>query len=132
MKESEHYNAYEEHRDAIFGWALEIRGLERSQRIIGIHASRAIVELLSAFLHKKKLVDEGFQLNHRWFKSERVVEKLPEFKNRRDIVRRIVELENSSEMLAYGAPKPTDQIKKVISLFNGVEKEIRAVMDEQV
>lgn len=60
MKEEEHYTAYQEHREAIFDWALEIKGLNKSQRIVGTHASRAIVELLSVFLHKKKLVDEGF------------------------------------------------------------------------
>lgn len=81
MKEEDHWKAYQEYKDNIFSWALEIRGLEKSQRTIGLNASRAIVELLSVYLHKKKLVDEGFQLNHRWFKTERVSEKLPDFKN---------------------------------------------------
>lgn len=65
MKEDDHWKAYQEYRDNIFSWALEIRGLEKSQRTVGLNASRAIVELLSVYLHRKKLVDEGFQLNHR-------------------------------------------------------------------
>lgn len=132
MKEDEHYKAYQEHREAIFKWALEIKGLDKSQRIVGTHASRAIVELLSAFLHRKKLVDEGFQLNHRWFKTEKVAEKLPEFKNKPDIINKMVALENSAETLSYGAPKPVEKIKKTIMLFSELEEKIKAMTDEQV
>lgn len=130
MKEEDHYKAYQEHRETIFKWALEIKGLEKSQRIVGTHASRAIVELLSAFLHKKKLVDEGFQLNHRWFKTEKVAERLPEFKNKKEIVRKMVLLENSAEVLSYGVPKPVEKTKKVILIFNELEEKIKAMMNE--
>ena len=47
--------AYQEYRDNIFSWAIEIRGLEKSQRTIGLNASRAIVELLSAYARKPKV-----------------------------------------------------------------------------
>lgn len=127
MRAEEHLAAYQEHREAIFNWALEVRGLERSQRIVGMHASRRIVELLSAVLHKKRLVDEGFQLNHRWFKSERVAEKLPNFKGKKAIVRDMVALENSSETLTYGAQKTTEKTKEVIELFKKLENEIRRI-----
>lgn len=130
MKEEDHWKAYQEYKDNIFSWALEIRGLEKSQRTIGLNASRAIVELLSVYLHKKKLVDEGFQLNHRWFKTERVSEKLPDFKNRDKILQKMVSLENSSETLAYGSPKPMERIKEIIELFNEVEKMILVMLNE--
>jgi hypothetical protein len=130
MKEGDHWKAYKEYRDSIFEWALEIKGLDKSQRIIGLNASRAIVELLSAFLHRKRLIDEGFQLNHRWFKSERVKERLPEFKYKDEIVRKMVELENSCEKLAYGSPRPIKETKKVIELFKELERQIKGMMDE--
>ena len=130
MKEEEHYKAYEEHKEAIFKWALEIKGLGKSQRIVGTHASRAIVELFSAFLHKKKLVDEGFQLNHRWFKTENVSERLPEFKNKNEIIKKMAALENSSEALSYGTPRPIEKTKEVITLFNELEERIRVMMNE--
>ncbi len=79
MKYENHVEAFNERKETIKKWGLDIRGIENSQRIIGDNASKAIVELLSAYLHKKRLVEEGFQLNHSWFKSERVNEKLPEF-----------------------------------------------------
>ena len=59
--------AYEEHK-AVITWAVD-RGIENSQRIIGSHASRGIVELFSAFLHECGKIDIGFQVNHSWFKS---------------------------------------------------------------
>jgi hypothetical protein len=58
MKLQDHLNAYNEHRDTI-NWAIN-RGISKSQRIIGIHTSRAIIELFSAYLHKKELISIGF------------------------------------------------------------------------
>lgn len=130
MKEEDHMKAYHEYKDNIFSWALEIRGLEKSQRTVGLNASRAIVELLSAYLHKKKLVDEGFQLNHRWFKSEKVSEKIPNFENKKEIIQKMVVLENSSETLTYGAPKSREIIKEIIELFNEIEKIILGMLNE--
>lgn len=130
MKEEDHWKAYQEYRDNIFSWALEIRGLEKSQRTVGLNASRAIVELLSVYLHRNNLVDEGFQLNHRWFKSGKISEKLPDFKNKDKIVQKMIYLESSSETLAYGSPKPSEKIKEIIELFNEVEKLILVMLDE--
>jgi len=130
MKEEDHMKAYQEYRDNIFLWAIEIRGLEKSQRTVGLNASRAIVELLSAYLHRKKLVDEGFQLNHRWFKSEKVSEKLPDFKNKHKILEKMVSLEKSSESLSYGSPKPSEKIRDIIELFNEIEKVILVMLNE--
>lgn len=72
MKAEDHIKAFEEHRKTIFKWAVEVLGIENSQRVIGLHASRGITELLSAALHKNSLVDSGFQLNHRWFMVNQV------------------------------------------------------------
>lgn len=131
MKEEDHWKAYQEYKDNIFSWALEIRGLEKSQRTIALNASRAIIELLSVYLHREKLVDEGFQLNHRWFKSEKVSGKLPDFENKDIILQKMVSLENSSETLAYGSPKSKERIKEIIELFNEVEEMILVMLDEK-
>lgn len=126
MKESEHIKAFGEHKAAI-SWAVD-RGIESSQRIIGTHASRGIIELLSAYLHKLKCIDEGFQLNHRWFKSSNVGSRLPEFPDKAVIVRKLAELENDSEKLTYGSQKSEGEVKKVVELFNEVEKILDGLM----
>ncbi len=112
VKEKEHREAFETHKKIIFEWALEIQCLQKSQRIIGLHASRGIAELLSLLLHRKKLVLAGFQLNHRWFKSEKVAEKLPEFENKDEIIKLMVRLENICEVLSYGKQRSIEKVKK--------------------
>lgn len=129
MKTEDHLEAFEEHKTTIFKWALNTYGISRSQRIVGLHASRGIVELLSAYLHKQKLIDEGFQINHRWFKTDKVSEKLPEFENKNRIINKIVELELLSEQLSYGSPKPAEMIEKALSVFKDIENEIRELME---
>lgn len=122
MKIEEHKEAFELHKRAIFKWAIEIEGLQKSQRIVGLHASRGIMELLSILLHKKKIVDSGFQLNHRWFKSEKVAGKLPDFENKSEIISKIVKLENLCESLAYGTQKPLSKTEEAVKLFKELEK----------
>lgn len=121
MKIESHEEALEEHKSTIFKWALEVYGLEKSQRIVGLHVSRAATELLSIYLHKNNLVDEGFQLNHRWFKSLKVSERLPEFPNKEQTIKKMVELENLSESLTYGTEKPVEETKAAIKLFKEIE-----------
>ena len=131
MKTESHIEAFEEHKETIFEWALDIHGIEKSQRIVGLHASRGIVELLSAYLHKKKLIDEGFQLNHRWFKSEKVSERLPEFENKAEVLKKMVRLENMCENLSYGAKKPAETTEKLLSLFTEIENMIMSMMKHE-
>lgn len=128
MKIETHEKSLEEHKRIIFKWALEVEGLEKSQRTIGLHASRAALDLLSILLHKKKLVDEGYQLNHRWFKSNKVFSKLPNFDNKIQIVSKIVELENLCEKLSYGAEKPVTNTEKAIELLKEIEEMLRKLI----
>ena len=125
MKIENHLESYKEHKETIFDWALKIKGLKNSQRVIGTHASRAIVDLLAVFLLKRSLIDPGTQINHRWFKSKRVVEKLPEFENKEEICEDMIKLELLSEDLTYGSPKPENKIKEAILLFNKIESKLK-------
>lgn len=125
MKPETHLEAFAEHKEAIFRWALEVRGIDRSQRIVGLHASRGITELLSAMLHEKGLLPVSANLNHRWFKTIRVMDRLPPFPERENLLKKIVELENLAEDLTYGAPKSVETIKKAVGLFMEIEKDIQ-------
>lgn len=128
MRIEAHLDAFEERKETIFKWGLEIRGIEKSQRIVGDNASKAIVELLSAYLHKTNKIDEGFQLNHSWFKSEKILNRLPEFESKNTIVEKMIILENYCESLSYGISKPVERIKDVIKLFNELEESIKENM----
>lgn len=128
MRPESHLEAFEERKETILKWAVEVRGLEKSQRIIGDNASKAITELLSAYLHKKQKIDEGFQVNHTWFKSERVSERLPDFEKKVKIVNKMIQLEKLCEYLSYGAPKPIERVKEALKLFVELEKTIKEML----
>lgn len=124
MKPESHLQAFDEHKSAIFEWAIPVRGLKKSQRTIGLHASRAIIELLSAYLHEKSIIDVGSQLNHRWFKSEKVKGRFPDFKDKTLLVPKLIELEKLCEELAYSSEKPEEKMIKAIDLFKELEEKI--------
>jgi len=121
MKLENHVESYKMHKETIFEWALKVKGIEHSQRIIGTHASRAMVDLLSAYLLKNGLIDSGLQINHRWFKSLKIEDKLPEFENKKEIIKEMIKLELLCEDLTYGSPKPEEKMKEAILLFNKIE-----------
>ena len=125
----DHVNAYEEHRDSV-NWAIN-RGIEKSQRIIGLHTSRAIIELLSAYLHKSSLIEVGFQVNHRWFKSESVFQRFPEFSDKKIIFDKIHKLELDSEKLIYGSQKNEKEIKELLILYNEIEKLLLNLIEDK-
>ncbi len=124
MKIEEHKQSFKEHKETIFDWAIATKGLENSQRIIGLHASRAILDLLAIRLQKHHKITAAKQLNHRWFKSNSVKDKLPDFEDKDKIIAKIVELELVCEKLSYGSKRPVDEIKKAIELFNMLQKEL--------
>jgi len=127
MRTEEHRKAFEEYKKNIFETAIT-RGIEHSQRTIGFSASRGIIELLSIYLHSINKLDAGAQLNHRWFKTENVVDRLPDFPKKTEIIAKMVLLENLSESLSYGSQKSNDEIVKVIELFQNLEKIISEMM----
>lgn len=124
MRAESHIKAFDEHKKTLIDWGIKTRGLENSQRTVGLHASRAIIELLSAYLHEKGLITLGAQLNHRWFKSPKAGNKLPEFSKKEEVVNKLHKLENLCEELAYGSDKPKKEIEEAIALFQDLEKTI--------
>jgi hypothetical protein len=124
MKKEDHLEAFKEHKETIFDWALRVKGLKNSQRIIGLHASRGIIDLLSVYLHENSKITIGAQINHRWFKSKKVKDKLPDFKEKDKIIDGLVRLELLSEDLSYGAPKSIENIERALKLFKELEDKI--------
>ncbi|MBI2649737.1 hypothetical protein HYX04_00310 [Candidatus Woesearchaeota archaeon] len=95
-----------------------------------MHASRAIIDLLSIYLLKKGKISPGKQINHRWFKSNKSIDKIPTFQNKNHIVSKIVELELLCEKLTYGSKRPESEVKKALELFNELERNIRGLENE--
>lgn len=130
MKHEKHMEAFEERKETIYKWGIEVRGIEKSQRIVGDNASKAITDLLSAYLRKENKVEEGFQINHSWFRSEKVLDRFPEFENKKTIIGKMIVLEKLCEGLSYGTPTPAEKIKEALKLFEELEKLINKVMQD--
>ena len=125
MKLEHHLESFKEYKETIFDWALKIKGLKNSQRIICTHASRAIVDLLATYLLKRSLIDPGLQINHRWFKSKKVNDKLPNFDNKEKIISEMIKLELLCEELTYGTPKSEQKIQEALVLFKKLELRLK-------
>lgn len=51
----------------------------KRQKLVGFACSEASCELLSILLHKKNLISPGFNVNHRFFASEKIVKRRFDF-----------------------------------------------------
>ena len=131
MRVEEHKESLKQHKEAISEWALEVKGIENSQRIIGLHASRAAIDLLAIYLQKTKKIGPGTQLNHRWFKSDKVNERIPSFPNKKSVLKRMVELEKLCENLSYGSRKGKAEILKAVKLLQEIEGMINKLMKNE-
>ncbi len=130
IRQEKHLEAFEGRKETIYKWGIEVKGIEKSKRIVGDNASKAITDLLSAYLRKENKIDEGFQINHSWFKSEKVFERFPEFENKKAVIDKMIELEKLCEKLSYGAPKPVSRTKEALQLFEDLEKLINEAMQD--
>ena len=129
MRPEIHLEAFEERKETMLKWGIEIRGIENSQRIVGDNASKAITELLSAYLHKAKKVEEGFQVNHTWFKSDKVSERFPEFNNKETA--RLVKWP-TADVVIRKRPKEGKKIatnKKGFLFFSNVIEHIKVIKE---
>jgi len=129
MKPEDHMKAFEELKETLLEWAIKARGADRAQRIIGLTASRAIIELLSIYLHETRRLDIGGSINHRWLSSIKQAERnIPLFPEKERILPKMVELENACTNLAYGGPQRSEDVKLAIKLFQELERAIENML----
>ncbi len=95
------------------------KGLQERQRNIGFNTSVASVEMFEVFLHKKNLINPGIIIKHNWFTSIRKAnEKINfEFPKKEKIIKFLHEIETKRNLLCYGKPKPTSEIKSILDSF---------------
>lgn len=104
--------------------------IEKRQRIIEFSLTECAKNYFELYLHKKKLVDKGIDINHRWFSSKKIAyQKFPfEFPHKRELLSKMVNLEKKRNLLCYGKRKPRKDVEEAIKTFyelkNLIEKEI--------
>jgi hypothetical protein len=104
--------------------------LVERQKIIGFAASEAAVNLLAVFLHKKNLIEPGFNVNHRYFASLKMAENAfnLDFPSKNKILNRLVSQESYRNKLCYGKEKNAEivnsAIKNLFELKDLIESEL--------
>ncbi|MEK6843890.1 MAG: hypothetical protein AABX83_00530 [Nanoarchaeota archaeon] len=89
------------------------------QKIIGFCVSEASTNLFAIFLHKNKLINAGFQVNHNFFASEKRAENTfqSNFKNKEEILQTLVSIEELRNRLCYGRDKEAKEVNEAIELL---------------
>ena len=128
MKMDEHKKRLKEHLDAV-EWAIK-RGLRESQSTIGFHVPAALVEMVSIYLRQQKLIPEGMQVNHLWFRSlKKADEVFPfEFRNKQKIFGLMKEIEEKRDSLVYGITKEEKEIEKFLENFH----RLRTILEDMI
>lgn len=102
----------------------------KRQKLIGFACSEASCELLAILLHKNNLIDPGFNINHRFFASEKIAQNRFnfEFPSKNKLIPFLIKQEEYRNLLCYGKPKDktlvTECIKTLFEIKKIIEKEI--------
>ena len=104
------------------------------QKIIGFSASEAAVNLFALLLHEKNIVEPGFNVNHRYFASERIAEKKFDFDipKKEEIIRFLVEQEAYRNKLCYGKEKEANIVNSTIKNLFKIKDLIELVLGEKI
>jgi hypothetical protein len=101
----------------------------KRQKLIGFACSEASCDLLAILLHKKNLISPGFNINHRFFASEKIAKNKFDFDfpEKNNLISFLVKQDEFRTLLCYGKPKETklvtDCIKNLFEIKKIIEKE---------
>jgi hypothetical protein len=97
------------------------------QKIIGFAASETATNLFAILLHSKNLIEPSYNINHRFFSSEKIAERKFDiyFTNKEKLLKLMVKQEEFRNKLCYGRKKDAEIVNSAIkNLF-----EIKGIID---
>lgn len=103
------------------------------QKIVGFAASEAAVNLFALLLHKKNIVEPSFNVNHRYFASERIAEKRFDFDipKKGKLLGLLVDQENYRNKLCYGKDKNAEIVNSAVKNLFEIKKIIDSILEEK-
>ncbi|MBL7160115.1 MAG: hypothetical protein ISS95_00975 [Candidatus Aenigmarchaeota archaeon] len=107
---------------------------DERQKIIGFAESEASTNMLAILLHKNNLIQPGFNINHRWFKSEKSANERfnYEFPDKKNLLPLMVKQEDFREKLCYGNQKPKKIVEDSLKNFFEIKKLIEKNLGEEI
>ena len=108
--------------------------LVERQKVIGFSASEASCDLFALLLHRRNLIDPGFNVNHRFFASAKVAEeRFPfAFAEKARLLPLLVEQERFRNLLCYGKAKDEATVKDSIDTLFAIKRAVEAALGEEI
>ncbi len=102
------------------------------QKIVGFAASEAATNMFAILLHKKKLISEGSQVNHRFFASLKRAKSAfcKDFEKKDEILNLLVKQEFFRDKLCYGKTKSGSLINDAVKNLFELKKLIETLLEE--
>lgn len=104
------------------------------QKLIGFSTSEIACDLFALLLHKKNLISPGFNINHRFFVSEkRAREKFGfDFPEKEKLLPLLVKQEKYRTLLCYGREKEIHVVVEAIENMNKIKETVEMVTGEDL
>jgi ADP-heptose:LPS heptosyltransferase len=102
------------------------------QKIIGFATSEITCDLFALLLHKKNLISPGFNVNHRFFSSEKSARERFnfDFPKKAELIPLLVSQENYRILLCYGRSKERKIIEEAIENMLKVKRIVESEIGE--
>lgn len=107
--------------------------LER-QKLIGFATSEISCNLFALLLHKKNIISPGFNVNHRFFVSEKAaLNKFNfEFPEKNKLIQLLVSQEKHRILLCYGKEKDRKIVEKAIEIMHSIKALVENITGEDI
>ena len=105
-----------------------------TQKLIGFACSEACCDLLAVMLHRKNLITPGFNVNHRFFASERIARQRfgYDFPYKDAILGLLVRQEGFREKLCYGKERERKIVEACIKNAYKIKGLVEKALGEAV
>lgn len=106
--------------------------LAERQKIIGFAASEAAANIFAVLLHEKNIIEPGFNVNHRYFSSEKIAKNKFNFNlpDKEKILKLLVNQEDYRNKLCYGREKTADLVNSAIKNLFELKEIIDKLLEE--
>lgn len=104
------------------------------QKLIGFSASEISCDLFALLLHKKNLISPGFNVNHRFFVSERTARDKFNFNFplKERLIPFLVKQEHYRTLLCYGREKERKLVEEAIENVNKIKETVEKITSEEL
>ncbi len=104
------------------------------QKLIGFAASEISCDLFAVLLHKKNLVTPGFNVNHRFFASEKSARErfAYDFPKKNELLPLLIAQENYRNILCYGKSKERKTVEDAIKNLQKIKSLVEGETGEKI